>query len=81
MNLQDPGKSELDLYVMNKVKEHRLRKGVTQAVLAAKLNVNDAFIGHIENPNHRAKYNLAHLNKLAQIFNCSPRDFLPEKPI
>ena len=81
MSSHDAHKSELDLYIINKVKELRLHNNISQAVLAIKLEVSDAFIGAIENPKHRAKYNIAHLNKLAQIFDCSPRDFLPEKPI
>jgi len=81
MFVKDAFKSELDLYIINKVKELRNSNGMSQAVLAIKLEVSDAFIGQIENPKHRAKYNLAHINKLAQIFNCSPKDFLPEKPI
>jgi len=81
MPLQENSKSELDLYIVNKVKEMRIRHNISQAVLAIKLEVSDAFIGQIENPKHRAKYNLAHLNKLAQIFECSPKDFIPEKPI
>ena len=79
--MQDSTKTELDLYIINKVKELRTKTGISQAVLAIKLEVSDAFIGQIENPKHRAKYNLSHINKLAQIFNCSPKDFLPEKPI
>ena len=74
-------KTELDLYIINKVKELRTEAGISQAVLAIKLEVSDAFVGQIENPKHRAKYNLSHINKLAQIFNCSPKDFLPEKPL
>jgi transcriptional regulator with XRE-family HTH domain len=81
MFLHSATKTELDLYIINKVKELRLKVDMSQAVLAIKLEVSDAFIGQIENPKHRAKYNIAHLNKLAQIFNCSPKDFLPEKPI
>ncbi|HSZ86300.1 MAG TPA: hypothetical protein VK787_09730, partial [Puia sp.] len=29
----------------------------------------------------RAKYNLRHINILADYFDLSPRDFLPEKPL
>ena len=79
--MQETNKTELDLYVINKVKELRTKHDMSQAVLAIKLDVSDAFIGQIENPKHRAKYNLAHINKLAQIFDCSPKDFLPDKPI
>ncbi|MFI4954553.1 MAG: helix-turn-helix domain-containing protein [Gammaproteobacteria bacterium] len=81
MSAQEVNKTELDLYIINVVKKLRLEINMPQAVLAIKLGVSDAFIGQIENPKHRAKYNLAHINKLAQIFNCSPKDFLPEKPI
>lgn len=81
MFAQDKTKSELDLYIVNKVKQLRLENNMSQAVLAIKLEVSDAFIGQIENPKHRAKYNIAHINKLAKIFECSPRDFLPEKPL
>lgn len=81
MFVRETSKTELDLYIINKVKELRNKVGMSQAILAVKLEVSDAFIGQIENPKHRAKYNVAHINKLAQIFNCSPRDFLPEKPL
>lgn len=74
-------KTELDLYIVAKVKEMRLQNKWSQAVLATKLNVSNGFFAQIENPKHRAKYNISHLNKLAQIFNCSPQDFLPEKPL
>ncbi|MCH5689875.1 hypothetical protein LWM68_39990 [Niabella sp. W65] len=40
-----------------------------------------SFIGNIESMNNRAKYNLSHINLLADYFNLSPRDFLPEKVI
>jgi len=79
--MPEVNKTELDLYVIERVKEFRSKINMSQAVLAIKLDVSDAFIGQIENPKHRAKYNLAHINKLAQIFDCSPKDFLPDKPI
>jgi len=81
MTAQEYHKSELDLYVINKVKNLRLSFATSQLTLANKLGVSQAFIATVENPKHRAKYNLEHLNKLAEIFNCSPKDFLPDKPI
>jgi len=75
------GRTSLDLYIMNKVRELRISKGYSQAVLAVMMDVSDAFIGQVENVKGNKKYNLSHLNKLAQIFKCSPRDFLPEQPI
>jgi transcriptional regulator with XRE-family HTH domain len=77
----DANMSELDRYVIRKVKEFRVRKGLSQSALAAKLEVSDTFIGDIENPKSRAKYNLTHINKLAKVFGCSPRDFFPEQPL
>jgi hypothetical protein len=35
----------------------------------------------VENPKYRAKYNLYNINELAKILDCSPKDFLPEKPL
>lgn len=74
-------KSALDLYIIERVKNMRMEHNMSQAVLAIKLGVSDSFIGAIENPTHRAKYNTEHLNKLAQIFSCSPKDFLPQNPL
>jgi len=75
------GHSDIEKYVIDKVKEMRLSKGISQANLARLLDVSEGFIGNIENPNYRDKYNLNHLNELAKILECSPKDFLPEKPL
>jgi transcriptional regulator with XRE-family HTH domain len=74
-------KSEIDLYIINKVKNLRTEHKLSQAILAVKLGVSDAFIGQIENPKNRCKYSIEQLNNLAVIFNCSPKDFLPDKPL
>jgi transcriptional regulator with XRE-family HTH domain len=74
-------KTNIDLYVAKRVKELRTENKLSQLKLAGKLDVSHSFIGQIEDPNHRAKYNVIHLNNLAKIFNCSPKDFLPENPI
>lgn len=73
-------KSDIELYVINKVREMRMTKGISQADLALKLNLSVGFIGHIENPKYRAKYNLNHINELAKVFDCSVKDFLPDTP-
>ena len=74
-------KSEIDLYIIDKIKTLRVANKFSQAALALKLGVSDAFIVQIENPKNRSKYSMVQLNKLAKIFNCSPRDFLPENPL
>ncbi|HEY1018624.1 MAG TPA: helix-turn-helix transcriptional regulator [Sediminibacterium sp.] len=58
----------------------RLEQGMSQADLAFKLGVSYGFIGQVESKKFPSKYNIDHLDKLAFIFKCSPKDFLPEKP-
>ena len=73
-------KSDIEAFVINKVKEMRERNNLAQSELAVKLNVSNGFIGQVESPKSPTKYNLNHLNKLAVIFNCSVKDFMPDKP-
>lgn len=68
----------LEQYVIDKVRDMRIAKGLTVRDLADEMGMSFGFIGNIESPKHRAKYKLEHLNKLAEIFDCSPKDFLPE---
>lgn len=71
----------IEKYVIEKVKQMRVDREISQANLARLLDVSEGFIGNIENPNYRDKYNINHINDLAKIFKCSPREFLPEKPL
>lgn len=74
-------KSKIEQAVIDAVKERRINKDMSQAKLARELDVSEGFIGNVENPKYRAKYNLNHINKLALLFKCSPRDFLPKDAI
>lgn len=74
-------KSKIDLYVINKVKEKRLEKEMSQLSLANELEVSVGFIGQVESPKFATRYNFQHINKLAKILQCSPQDFLPKKPL
>jgi len=74
-------KTNIEQYVINKIKEIRIDKGFSQEDIASILDTSRGFIGQIESPNHATKYNLNHLNILARELKCSPKDFLPEKPI
>ncbi len=74
-------KSRIDLYVIERVKEKRLERGLSQADLAFELGMSVGFIGKIESPRYPAHYNVRHLNELARILKCSPQDFLPRKPL
>jgi len=74
-------KSKFELAVIDLVKEMRMKKHLSQDDIALFLNSTRGFIGQIESPNTDSAYNLDHLNKLAQEMGCSPKDFLPDKPI
>ena len=73
--------TKIDEYVIDKVREIRLQKGISQSELAGRIDLSRGFIGDVENPKHKAKYNLNHLNKIAIALECSIRDFLPENYI
>ncbi|OGU14250.1 MAG: transcriptional regulator [Ignavibacteria bacterium GWB2_35_12] len=70
-------KTNIELYVINKVKEQRVSFDYSQAELADLLNLSAGFIGKVESGNYTAKYNINHINSLSRIFNCSPKDFFP----
>ncbi|MEJ5092351.1 hypothetical protein GEO21_20160 [Sphingobacterium faecium] len=55
------------------------RKKLNQADIATIIGVNRVFVTNVENPANRAKYNIDHINLLADHFGMSPKDFLPEK--
>jgi transcriptional regulator with XRE-family HTH domain len=73
--------TKIEQHIINAVKERRLAKNISQKEIAYFLDVSLGFIGNVENPKYRAKYNLNHLNELAKILKCSPKDFLPDKPV
>lgn len=74
-------RTKIERFVILKAKELRIKNGLTQADLAFKMDVTTGFIGKIEGENSVTKYNLNHINKLAEIFNVSPKEFLPETNI
>ena len=74
-------RTEIELFIIDKVKEMRLKAGLSQAQLAIELDISVGFLGNVESPNHRAKYNVNHLNRLAKVFKCSFGDFFPDKPL
>jgi transcriptional regulator with XRE-family HTH domain len=71
----------VEQYVIDIVRDLRTSKGISQQRLALELGVSKSFISSVESKNFPGKYNIRHLNILAKVFGCSPRDFLPEKPL
>lgn len=73
--------TKIEQYIIDKIKSMRKEHGFSQLELSQKLEMSDSFISHVESTSKRAKYNINHLNKIAELFNCSPKDFWPDKPI
>ena len=73
--------TKIEQFVIEKVKQFRLKVGISQAELAFRIDVSSGFIGKVESYKYPTKYNLNHLNKFAEVFNCSPKEFLPENTL
>lgn len=73
--------TEIEKYIIQRVKEIRKANNLTQEQLSLKLDKGVGFIGDIESSSKNAKYNIKHLNETAKIFNCSPKDFWPDKTL
>jgi len=67
----------IEQYSIDIVKKLRTTHNLTQADIADILGLRGSFIGNVENHNKPSKYNLKHINVLADYFNLSPKDFLP----
>lgn len=70
----------IEQYVIDAVRERRKKLGISQEQLAHLLGYSEGFIANIETPKRTSKFNLRHLNELAKILKCSPKDFLPDEP-
>lgn len=73
-------RSQIEQYVIDRVREIRLSQNVSQAMLAYGIGVSPGFIGQVESPYSPTKYNLNHINDIALYLNCSPADFMPPLP-
>ncbi|MCD7932981.1 MAG: helix-turn-helix domain-containing protein [Tannerellaceae bacterium] len=73
-------RTPIDEYVIDRVREKRTELGVSQTELADLINISRGFIGNIES-GKSYKYNFRHINEIAKVLKCSPKDFLPEHPL
>lgn len=73
--------SAIEQFVIDKIKEMRKAQGISQRVLENRADFSNGFIGKVESKNHRAKYNLNHINIIAKVLGCKIWDLLPEKPV
>lgn len=72
---------EIERYIILKIREIRESKRITQEELSLSIGKNIGFISQIEAPSKKAKYNIIHLNLIAKVLGCSPKDFWPENSI
>jgi len=71
--------NEIEQYVIDFIRSMRLNQKLSQRDLGNIIGVSQEFIRDVESKKRPAKYNLRHINALADYFNMSPKDFLPEK--
>lgn len=71
--------SDIEKYVITKVKEIRILQNISQGELAFKIDVSPGFIGKVESLKYNSKYNLNHINKISKALRISPRELLPER--
>lgn len=74
-------KTDIEQFVIERVKEIRISKKISQAKLAHLMDLSVGFVGNVENPKHVAKWNLNHLNRISQVLDIPFKDFFPEKGI
>ena len=70
-------KSDIDLFVINRIKEKRKELNVSQRGMAAILDCTAGFIGQVESENSDTRYSVHQLYLIAKDFECSPADFFP----
>ena len=71
----------IDQYVIDAIRKERKRQNVSQSMLAFGIGVSKSFIGQAESPKCDINYSPNHINEIAKFLGCSPRDFMPEKPL
>lgn len=72
---------KIERFLISKARELQEAQGITQEQLSLSLGKNIAFISQIEAPSKKAKYNIMHLNEVAKILECSPKDFWPDRSL
>lgn len=68
-------------YVIQKVKQLRIEKGMSQREFGDNINLSQGFIRDCESPRKRSKYNINHLNEIVKVFGCKFSDFFPDEAL
>lgn len=73
--------TEIEIYVINKVREYRIAKNISQAELSDRIGVSLGFIGKVESFKYNSKYNLNHINNISKALGISPKNLLPKESL
>lgn len=69
--------SEFEQQLIDNIKAKRKQLGLSQADLAYILEVSEGFIGNVESPRQRGRYNVNHVFALSIAFKCPVEELLP----
>ena len=53
-------KTEIELFIINQVKKLREEKNIKRRKLSMELKLTSTYVGRVEDPYNKAKYNLNH---------------------
>ena len=70
-------KTDIDKFVINRIREMRKEKGFSQRGMTEFLHCSVGFIGQVESPNYETKYSVYQIYQIAKEFECSVADFFP----
>lgn len=70
-------KSEIELFVSQKVREYRTKNNWSYDYLGDCINISGSFIFRAESPDSDKAFNLDHIDALARVFKCQVWDLLP----
>lgn len=70
-------KSDIDRYVIDKVRAKRKEQNVSQRGIAFTIGRSASFVGQVESTNYDTKYTIHQLYLIAQDLDCSPAEFFP----
>lgn len=70
-------KSEIDLFVIYKVREKRKELDISQKGLAEILGCSVGFVGQVESEKYNIRYSVYQIYLIAKEFECSISDFFP----
>jgi transcriptional regulator with XRE-family HTH domain len=74
-------KSKFELAVIEKIRNMRIARKLSQEDIAVFINTTRGFVGQVESEDSRSRYSINHLNKIAIGLKCSPQELIPYNAI